>query len=115
MQIVLDPGKPPAPVAPEGALIPIAQTMSPARLSDLLAELDTDTRDYLQSLLGAVERGTERRGSSMRRMLVALGPTTAQVRAITTPWTGVVTTSPRSSIRSPPSHARHPVIVSWPA
>jgi hypothetical protein len=52
-------------------------------LSGLLSRLDSDTRDYLSGLLAALDQGTAGRGPDMRRMLVALGPTSRQLGDIT--------------------------------
>jgi phospholipid/cholesterol/gamma-HCH transport system substrate-binding protein len=79
MQIALDPGAPPARPLAQGAAIPISRTRPPVPVSDLLARLDTDTRDYLSTLISSLGEGTAGRASDIRRMLRALGPTTAQV------------------------------------
>ncbi len=84
MRIDLDPGSAPARTLPAGSTIGLAQTSAPVPLSDLTSTLDADTRDYLSSLLASVAQGTDRRGPDMRRMLLALGPTTQQVGEITT-------------------------------
>jgi phospholipid/cholesterol/gamma-HCH transport system substrate-binding protein len=83
MRIDLNPGTPPARALPAGSTIGLAQTSAPVRLSELLSRLDADTRDYLSALLASVAQGTDRRGPDMRRMLLALGPTTQQVSEIT--------------------------------
>jgi ABC-type transporter Mla subunit MlaD len=51
-------------------------------LSTLLASLDTDTREFLTSILASLDRGTRGRANDLRDILVALGPTTRQVRTI---------------------------------
>ena len=83
MRIDLEPGGPPARPLPGGATIGLTQTGAPVPLSDLLSRLDSDTRDYLSGLLASLEQGTQGRGPDMRRMLLALGPTTRQVGEIT--------------------------------
>lgn len=83
MRIELLPGRPPARTLRPGALLDVGHTSSPAELSDLLAAFDGDTRAYLASLFDAVGRGTKGRAANMRRALVALGPTVADVRRIT--------------------------------
>ncbi|MEX2195957.1 MAG: MlaD family protein [Thermoleophilaceae bacterium] len=83
MRIELDPGGPPAPALRERATIRTARTSTPVPLSEFLASLDADTRTYLTSLIAALDRGTRDQGENIRRMLRALGPTTAQVRQIT--------------------------------
>jgi phospholipid/cholesterol/gamma-HCH transport system substrate-binding protein len=79
MQIALDPGAPPARPLAKGEAIPISRTRPPVPASDLLARLDTDTRDYLSTLISSLGAGTAGRAADIRRTLLALGPTTAQV------------------------------------
>jgi phospholipid/cholesterol/gamma-HCH transport system substrate-binding protein len=81
-RIELRPGRPPAPELDNGALINLAATSAPVHLSDLLSRLDADTRGYLAGLLGSLERGTHDAGPDLRRMLLSLAPTTAQLRGI---------------------------------
>jgi phospholipid/cholesterol/gamma-HCH transport system substrate-binding protein len=83
MQINLDPGRPPAPVLPPGATIGAGRSSSPVPLSDLLSTLDSDTRDFVTSMLASFEQGTKGRGPDIRDALRALGPTTAQLHQIT--------------------------------
>jgi phospholipid/cholesterol/gamma-HCH transport system substrate-binding protein len=87
MQIDLDPGEPPASAVPRGFTIGLAQTSAPVPLQDLLSRLDGDTRDYFASLLTSLAQGTTDRGPDMRRMLLALGPTTRKVGEISTALT----------------------------
>jgi phospholipid/cholesterol/gamma-HCH transport system substrate-binding protein len=83
MQINLTPGAPPAaPLAP-GDTITVGQTNAPVPLSDLLSTLDGDTRTFFTSLIASLDQGTAGRGPDMRRVLLALGPTTAQAGRIT--------------------------------
>jgi phospholipid/cholesterol/gamma-HCH transport system substrate-binding protein len=82
MEIDLQPGAAPAAALPDGGTIDPARTMSPVNVSDVLAGLDTDTRGYLTSLINSLGEGTQGRASDMRRVLAALGPTTAQVGQI---------------------------------
>lgn len=88
MQILLDPGRAPAPLLREGATIGIARTSAPVPLSDLLSALDADTRPFLTTLIASMEQGTRAKGPNLRRFLRALGPTTAQARLITTELAG---------------------------
>jgi phospholipid/cholesterol/gamma-HCH transport system substrate-binding protein len=83
MQLDLAPGRPPVPSLPPGATIGASHTSVPVPLSDLLSSLDSDTRDYLTSMLASVQQGTTARAGDLRRTLVALGPTTADVHRIT--------------------------------
>jgi phospholipid/cholesterol/gamma-HCH transport system substrate-binding protein len=83
MEIELDPGRASAGILPNGGTVPASQTTSPTDLEELLSSLDTDTRTFLGSLITSVGAGTDGRGMDLRRTLVTLGPTTAQVHAIT--------------------------------
>ena len=83
MQIDLTPGGPPAPALRDGATLGVAQTSSPVQLSDILAALDGDTRTYLTSLISSFDQGTAGRSQDMRRALLELGPTTAQLHRVT--------------------------------
>lgn len=83
MEIELRPGRSAAGVLPSGGVIPLGRTQTPVALSDLLSNLDVDTRDFLTSLLESFDRGTSGRGEDLRKALVALGPTTAQARELT--------------------------------
>lgn len=78
MQIALDPGRPPARPLADGATLPVGRTRPPVPLSDLLSTLDADTRAYLGSLIAGLDGGTRGRAPDLRRVLLALGPTTKQ-------------------------------------
>jgi len=82
MQLNLDPGPAQAPRLAEGATIDVSRTRVPVPLSDLTSVLDSDTRQFLGSLMNAVGEGTRGRGLGMRRALQTLGPTTAQARLL---------------------------------
>jgi phospholipid/cholesterol/gamma-HCH transport system substrate-binding protein len=84
MEIELNPGTRAAGVARPGTTIDVGQTTSPVPLSDLLASLDGDTRDFLGSLIASLGQGTAGRGSDIHAMLAALGPTAADAAQITT-------------------------------
>jgi phospholipid/cholesterol/gamma-HCH transport system substrate-binding protein len=51
MYLALDPGTPGAGALPEGGRIPVANTLPDVNPDEILAQLDTDTRAYLQILL----------------------------------------------------------------
>jgi phospholipid/cholesterol/gamma-HCH transport system substrate-binding protein len=82
MEIELDPGHPRAGILPLGGTLPLARTSAPIDLEDLLSAFDADTRTFLASLISSVGAGTAGRGLDIRNLLLALGPTTAQVRSI---------------------------------
>jgi virulence factor Mce-like protein len=83
MEIELRPGSPPAHPLPAGAAIDVGQTTAPVPLSDLLASLDSDTRDFLGSLIASFGEGTRGRALDIRRTLADLGPTAADAEQIT--------------------------------
>jgi phospholipid/cholesterol/gamma-HCH transport system substrate-binding protein len=83
MEMNLDPGRPPARPLRSGATIVVGSSSSPVPFSDLLSTLDSDTRDYMTSMLASFDVATQRRGPDLRRALLALGPTTAQLHKIT--------------------------------
>jgi phospholipid/cholesterol/gamma-HCH transport system substrate-binding protein len=83
MQINLEPGGPPSAPLPPGGTISVGQTQSPVPLSDLLSTLDSDTRDYLSSLIASLGQGFGGRGAQMRQMLRTMGPTITQAGQIT--------------------------------
>lgn len=82
MEVRIAPGGAPARALPDGGTIPLAGTESPIDLDQLLSALDTDTRQYLATLVGGAAQGLSGRGLDVREMLRALGPTTAQVREL---------------------------------
>jgi len=83
MQLLLNPGGPPAKPLSENATIPIGSTTAPVPLSDLTASLDSDTRDWLGSLLTSLGQGTGGQAADLRRGLLALAPTAEQLHSIT--------------------------------
>ena len=83
MQLLLDPGGPPARALPDNGTIPVGQTTSPVPLSDLTSSLDTDTRSWLSSLITSLGQGTSGQASNLRSALLALAPATEQLHAIT--------------------------------
>jgi phospholipid/cholesterol/gamma-HCH transport system substrate-binding protein len=82
MQIDLDPGTSSAGAMPSGRTITVGETSAPVPLSDLLSTLDSDTRDYLTSLIASLAQGTAGRGPDIRRILADFGPTVSDVGAI---------------------------------
>lgn len=82
MEVDISPGDPAAGPLPQGATIPVAQTISPVDSDDVLAALDGDTRTWLVSLITDLNQGTTGRGQDLRNLLIALGPTTTQLREV---------------------------------
>jgi phospholipid/cholesterol/gamma-HCH transport system substrate-binding protein len=69
---------------PEGGVIPISQTLPDVNLDEILASLDSDTRDYLQLLLndGAQGIGGPVKGRQLAAALQRIGPTAKYSRQI---------------------------------
>jgi phospholipid/cholesterol/gamma-HCH transport system substrate-binding protein len=82
MSVDLYPGAPPKPQLGDDATIDLAHTAPPVELSTLLGARDVDTRAALTSFVTASGEGTAGQGSALRRALVAMGPTTRQVRRL---------------------------------
>ena len=75
MFVDLEPGSDDAPAAKAGYTIPIANTAPDVNPDEILAELDTDTRDYLKLLIGDAGRGLQGRGLDLRELLRRFEPT----------------------------------------
>lgn len=74
MFIEVDPGtgKP----IPNGGTIASANTAPDVNPDEILAALDSDTRDYLKLLITGAGKGLKGRGSDLQNTMAALGPTT---------------------------------------
>jgi phospholipid/cholesterol/gamma-HCH transport system substrate-binding protein len=75
MFIELRPGSDQAPVAKQGWTVPIAATAPDVNLDQVLGELDTDTRDYLQLLISDAGRGLNGNGPTLREIFKKFEPT----------------------------------------
>lgn len=76
MVVALSPGSPSSGVAPPGFTIPVQNTRPDVKLDEILAQLDTDTRDYLRLLVsnaGQALKGNGRRLSSTLRRFEPTG------------------------------------------
>lgn len=82
MQIALQPGNGHGRSLRDGATIPLASTTTPVDADQLLTALDSDTRTWLTTLIADVGTASRGTGPDVRRLLRDLGPTTAQVRQI---------------------------------
>lgn len=88
MQIDISPGGPPAAPLANGQAIPVGRTQVPLQSDNLLGSLDTDTRDYLTTLLAATGIGLHQRGPDLRALLRTLAPTTRQLRELSAALAG---------------------------
>jgi phospholipid/cholesterol/gamma-HCH transport system substrate-binding protein len=82
MEVDIWPGDRASGVLPHGATIPVGQSTSPVDADEVLAALDADTRTWLLSLITELNDATAGRGNDIRRLLSALGPTSAELRAV---------------------------------
>jgi phospholipid/cholesterol/gamma-HCH transport system substrate-binding protein len=80
----LTPGHPSAGRLPDGGTIPISQTLPDVNLDEILASLDSDTRDYLLLLLndGAQGLGSDAKGRDLARAIRRIAPTARYAREI---------------------------------
>ena len=87
MSIALDPGSP-DPSAPkrgelgDGDKIPIWNTLPNVNPDEVLAALDTDTRNYLAVVAGAGGQGLKGRGRDLRALIQASEPTLDHTRRV---------------------------------
>src|SRR5256885_13845906 len=72
------------PILPDGGTIPVSQTLPDVNLDEILASLDTDTRDYLLLLLndGAQGLGSDAKGRDLARAVRRIAPTARYSRQI---------------------------------
>jgi phospholipid/cholesterol/gamma-HCH transport system substrate-binding protein len=82
MFIELNPGTKDAPVAKEGFMLPIANTLPDVNPDEFLAGLDADTRDYLKLLLDGAGRGLKNNGDDLREVLRRFEPTYRDLAAV---------------------------------
>ena len=75
MFIELSPGSRRAPVAEEGYVIPLSNTLPDVNPDEVLAAMDADTRPYLKLLLKEAADGLEGRGEDLREVLKRFEPT----------------------------------------
>jgi len=80
--VELDPGTKAAGSMPEGARVPVSETLPDVNFDEILASLDADTRDYLRLLLGGGAEGLRDNGAGLRRALKRFEPTGRALRAV---------------------------------
>jgi phospholipid/cholesterol/gamma-HCH transport system substrate-binding protein len=78
----LDPGHRSAGKLPEGGTIPISQTLPDVNLDQVLAELDSDTRDYLRLLLSDGAQGLKGNGRKLGQDIRRIQPTARYARRL---------------------------------
>ncbi|HWF53455.1 MAG TPA: MlaD family protein [Solirubrobacteraceae bacterium] len=64
MFVELDPGRAPSPVARSGFTIPVSNTNPDVDVDEILASLDSDTREYLQLLINGAGQGLKGKGGN---------------------------------------------------
>jgi phospholipid/cholesterol/gamma-HCH transport system substrate-binding protein len=75
MFIELDPGTDRAPLAKAGWTLPVGNTLPDVNPDEILASLDSDTRDYLTLLVDGAGRGLKGRGDDLREVFRRFEPT----------------------------------------
>src|SRR5215217_2178499 len=78
----LEPGTPRAGRIKEGGVIPVGQTLPDVNLDEILAALDTDTRDYLTILVGAGSEGLRGNGRRLANALRRFEPSARYGRRV---------------------------------
>jgi phospholipid/cholesterol/gamma-HCH transport system substrate-binding protein len=84
MFIEVEPGSDRAPAATAGYTLPISATSPDVNPDEILAELDSDTRDYLKLLIGDAGRGLDGRGADLREILRRFEPTHRDLARVST-------------------------------
>jgi phospholipid/cholesterol/gamma-HCH transport system substrate-binding protein len=82
MFIELNPGTKQAPVAKPGFVIPVRNTLPDVNPDEILASLDTDTRQYLQLLIGGAGQGLYNSGHALQAVLVKFRPTVQDLETV---------------------------------
>jgi phospholipid/cholesterol/gamma-HCH transport system substrate-binding protein len=84
MVIEMDPGNPKSGHALKaGSTIPVQNTLPDVNVDQILAALDTDTRDYLKLLLGGAGQGLRDRQQDLSNTLRRFAPTSRDLDKIT--------------------------------
>jgi phospholipid/cholesterol/gamma-HCH transport system substrate-binding protein len=82
MVVALDPGSEDAGRLPEGGRIPVSETAPDVNLDEILAQLDSDTRDYLQLLVGGAAEGLEGNGRTLANVFRRFEPLARDTRKV---------------------------------
>jgi len=83
MFIELNPGSKSAPLAKEGFMIPVANTLPDVNPDEILAGLDADTRSYVRLLLDGAGKGLKGNGKNLQEVLRRFEPTYRDLAAVT--------------------------------
>ncbi len=83
MFVEVQPGDAPAPVAKEGYVIPVANTLPDINPEEVLSALDVDTREYLKLLIQGAGQGLKGRGDDLRAVFKAFEPTHRDLARVT--------------------------------
>jgi phospholipid/cholesterol/gamma-HCH transport system substrate-binding protein len=81
MFVELDPGTS-GPTLKKGGTIPVANTSPDIDPDEVLSALDSDTRSYLQLLIGGLGKGFKDNGQSLNAIFKRLGPTQQDLRRV---------------------------------
>ncbi len=82
MFVELDPGTSDTPVLEEGDRITVDNTAPDIDPDEILSALDTDTRAYLQLLIGGVGKGLNNHGDDLREVFKRLEPLHRDLAAV---------------------------------
>jgi len=83
MFLELNPGTKSAPVAKEGFVIPVSNTLPDVNPDEILAGMDADTRSYIKLLLDGAGRGLKGNGENLQEVLRRFEPTYRDLAAVT--------------------------------
>ena len=83
MFIELDPGSSAAPLAKRNWTLPVQNTLPDINPDEILAALDSDTRDYLKLLVNGAGKGLDRRGADLQEVFSRFEPTYRDIARVT--------------------------------
>jgi phospholipid/cholesterol/gamma-HCH transport system substrate-binding protein len=83
MLLQLDPGTRNAGKAPDGYTLPVSQTLPNVNPDEVLASLDTGTRDYLKLLIGGAGEGLDGNAENLSNTFRRFEPTSRDIDKIT--------------------------------
>jgi phospholipid/cholesterol/gamma-HCH transport system substrate-binding protein len=88
MFLELNPGRAPSPVVKSGYVIPIDNTAADVNTDEILASLDSDTRDYLRLMLNGAGVGLDARGEELQDIFFQFKPTHRDLARVTSALRG---------------------------